>query len=120
MTRTGKTEQIANYYLIAANGFIKEHLNEDKLEQGVVDESDDDDDDDINGRSYSTKGGVSKGILKLVHNEQHLLQLEKEYADIKDQKTAQEFKQEHMFVSVKLKNADLMKREKISYIKREC
>ena len=28
MARTGKTEQIANYYLIAANGFIKEYFNE--------------------------------------------------------------------------------------------
>ena len=90
MARTGKTEQIANYYMISANGFIIEYMSEDKLEQGEVDESDDD---DRNGRLYSRKRGVLKGKIKLAHNEQHLLLLEKEYANIKDQKTAQEFKQ---------------------------
>ena len=61
MARTAKTEQIANYYLIAANGFIKEYHNECNLEQ----DDEDDTDDDTAGNIFTRKQGILKGIVNI-------------------------------------------------------
>ena len=108
MARTGKIEQIANYYLIAANGFIKECHDESNLEQ----DDEDDTDDDTAGNTFTRKGGISKGIVKLVHNEQHQMRLEREYTKIQQQITFEEFREEENLVCKKLNNADIIKREK--------
>ena len=77
-----------------------------------VDEDDSNDDDDTTGNAFTRKQGISKGIVKLDHNEQHLMQLEREYAKIQQQITFKEFREEENLICQKLKNADIIKREK--------
>ena len=110
MAKIGKTEQTANqYYLIAANGFMKEYRKEEiKQVDGddvAVDEEIDGDDITVEEGAVETNGisirtrDVNKGIAKLVNIKPHLLHLEKAYTNIKKKKTVEEFKSEVKFVS---------------------
>ena len=77
MSRTGKNEQNANYYLIAANGFIKEY----KMKEGSVQEGSDRTDTSVT----RTRGGRYKGVgrLKNVYLLSYVLILICPYSDIK-------------------------------------
>ena len=93
MSKTGKNEQNTNYYLIAANGFIKEH----KIEKERVHE--------YNDRIVARSRGGSKGIMKLGNIQRHLHHLQNEHEKIK-KKTAGEFGAEKLFVTNNLQCAD--------------
>ena len=64
MARTGKTEQSANHYLIAANGFIREQHNEPSNDIVVNEEEG-----EVNSNTVGSTRirGVSTGITKLVN-----------------------------------------------------
>ena len=73
MARTGKNKQNANYYIIAANGFIKEYKNEEE----TIDEEKTD--------TLSKKlRGDTEGIVKPVNNQRHLVDLEYQCNRIKN------------------------------------
>ena len=87
MTTSGKNEQNANYYLIAANGFLRKEY---QTEEEQV---------DISVRK--SKGGL-EGIQKLINIQRHPGLLEDQYNMIKNTTSAEEFKTEELFVSTNL------------------
>ena len=101
MARTGKKAQLANYYLVASNGFIKEYHNDQPRE-----ELDDD------SPSVLRKRGNSRGTKKLVDLETILFDLEKAYGRIANDKGPAVLKDEVEFVKMKLEGSDVIKKEK--------
>ena len=102
MSRAGKNEQNANYYLIAANGVMKEYKME---EESVQEES------DITDTSVARTRGGSKGIVKLINIQRHLGHLEREYKKIQNNITAEKLKTEKLFVSNNLQSSDVIKKD---------
>ena len=114
MAKTGKTEQAANYCLIAANGFIKEYKKEEN-DQGTPNVYFATEEDVLNEEVINTRTrGVNKGIMKLVKTQKHLYHLEDLYENIRQRKTSKVFESEVKFVSDNLKAADIIKKEKDS------
>ena len=77
MSRTGKTDRTANYYLIASNGFITESIDE-GLEELEGDEG------EQLGFGYKRKRGHSKGVNNLMAIEKHLEEIEIDYSALCD------------------------------------
>ena len=99
MRRTRQTEQIANYCLVlSAKGLEKHYQNKEQKEQGDDNEIQDAGGDNDAATIAICTRGVSKGIIKLVNMEHHVLYLENEYAKTK-KNTREEFKSKLMFVS---------------------
>jgi len=101
MQRTGKSAKNANYYLIAANGFVTEYHDDDTEEASATED---------NSKPILRKRGNNKGTKKLVDMENVLFGIELDVGKIND------FTSKYDHVRELLKNSDSVKQEKDDHL----
>ena len=106
MSRTGKIDRTANYYLIASNDFITESIYE-----GLEELEGNEGDNEQLGCGYKRKRGHLKGVNKLIAIEKHLEEIEIDHSALCDLIGGKEFNKEVKLVTRLLANVDSIKQE---------